>query len=302
MGRPQLLRSWLLICALAALAVAGCGSSSGESGEESTDAAEATRTTLVRGAENEPAVALPKGDPPKDLVVKDVRKGEGMTAGKGDILVTELVAEFVTGRRLESSWDKGEQPFIFELGSEEANPGWEKGLRGMRVGGRRELIVPPDEGSRFGPVGDGKPKDTLVYVVDLIAIIPPELRERREPKLTPPKKPPPQDLEVRSLIKGTGPAAEDGDLLTVEYVAIRYDGRPFTNSWKRLKPFSFKLGSGTIKANPGWEKGLQGMRVGERRELVIPPELLSTGGAPAGSKPADSLVYVIDLIGITEGD
>jgi peptidylprolyl isomerase len=190
--------------------------------------------------------------------------------------------------------------FAFHLGKEEANPGWEKGIPGMRVGGRRLLIVPPDEGSRFGAVREGKPQDTLVYVMELEAILPPELDNRREPKLTPPAGSPPKDLEVHDLIEGSGPAAENGDELTVEYVGIHYDGRHFTNSWKRTKPFRFTLGAEEVMINPGWEEGIQGMRLGGRRELVIPPKLLVRGGAPPGSKPSDSLVYVIDLIGITK--
>jgi FKBP-type peptidyl-prolyl cis-trans isomerase len=283
---------------LAAALCSGCGGSSGNEAEQG--ASEPPRTTLVIGSEAEPAVPLPKGEPPKDLVVEDLRKGSGIEARPGDLLVTQLVAQFVGGRRLESSWGEGAEPFTFELGAEEANPGWEKGLPGMRVGGLRKLIVPPDEGSRFGLVGEGKPKDTLVYVVELVAILPPELEKRREPKVTPPAGPPPRGLEARDLIEGGGPTARDGDVLTVEYVAVHYNGRPFTNSWKRKEEFHFELGGGSFRVNPGWEKGLPGMRVGGRRELIIPPKLQYRGGAPAQSKPSDTLVYVIDLIGITE--
>jgi peptidylprolyl isomerase len=295
MARPRLLR--LLAAALAlALLVAGCGSSSGkEASSEESD----PRTTLVVGVEKEPKVPLPKGKPPKDLVVKDLKEGYGQEAQKGDLLVTELVAKFVTGKPLESSWSKGAGPFFFHLGKEEANPGWEKGIPGMRVGGRRLLIVPPDEGSRFGTVGEGKPKDTLVYVVDLVAILPPELENREEPKVVVPKEPPPEDLKVRTIIKGTGPAAKDGDLLTVQYVGIRYDGSPFTNSWEREKQFQFKLGAEETAINPGWEEGLKGMRVGERRELLVPPKWQTRGGPSPDAKPSDTLIYVIDLLGIT---
>jgi len=289
-----------LICAIAALALlaSGCASSSGD---DSGGGSEGPRTTLVAGAKKEPPVPLPKGDPPKHLVVKDLRKGYGQEVQKGDLLATKLVAKYVDGRPLESSWAKGGNSFFFHLGKEEANPGWEKGIPGMRVGGKRLLIVPPDEGSRFGTVGEGKPKDTLVYVVELLAILPPELEKRDEPNVVPPKGEAPADLQVRDLIKGTGPAAQKGDILAVEYVGIRYDGRPFTNSWKRKKQFQFKLGAGSIRVNPGWEKGLVGMHVGGRRELIIPPKLQTPTGAPPNSDPSkDTLVYVIDLLGITD--
>lgn len=295
MARRRLLEILVLAVAVA-LVIAGCSDSSGEdSGAESE-----SRTTLVASAETEPEVPLPKGTPPKDLVVKDLREGYGQEARKGDLVVTELVTQSVTGEPFESSWSKEGGAFIFTLGKEEASPGWEKGIPGMKVGGRRLLIVPPDEGSRFGTVGDGKPKDTLVYVVDLVAILPPELEKRKEPKVATPADPPPEDLVVRSLIDGTGPEARDGDVLTVQYVGIYYDGRPFTNSWKRGQQFDFELGAEEVAINPGWEEGLQGMRVGERRELVIPPKLQQRGGARPDAKPSDTLIYVIDLLGITD--
>jgi peptidylprolyl isomerase len=295
MARPQLLRL-LLAVALVALAIAGCSDSSGE---ETSEGSESIRTTLVAGAETEPKVPPQKGDPPKDLVVKDLRKGYGLQARRGDLVVTKLVAEYITGEPFESSWSKGGGEFIFQLGEEEANPGWEKGIPGMQVGGRRLLVVPPDEGSRFGTVGEGKPKDTLVYVVELIAILPPELKDRKEPNPVAPDEPAPKDLQVRNLIEGTGPAAKKGDLLTVQYVGIRYDGRDWTNSWKRNKQFDFELGAGEPLINDGWERGLQGMRVGGRRELIVPPKLME-GGEFEDNDPSDTLIYVVDLLGITE--
>ncbi|HEX7280178.1 MAG TPA: FKBP-type peptidyl-prolyl cis-trans isomerase [Solirubrobacterales bacterium] len=296
MAHRRLLSIALAMMALA-LAVIGCSDSSGEeSGEEESP----VRTTLVAGAKSEPKVPLPKGDPPTKLVVEDLREGYGQEARKGDLLVTELVAEFVTGERFESSWDPGSRAFIFNLGKEEANPGWEKGIPGMKVGGRRLLIVPPDEGSRFGTIRDGKPEDTLVYVVELVAILPPELEKREEPDLVPPAEPPAAELEVRDIIKGTGPEARDGDVLTLQYVGIYADGRPFTNSWKRKEQFDFELGAEELMVNPGWEKGLQGMAVGGRRELIVPPDLQTRGETGEDSKPSDTLIYVIDLLGITE--
>ena len=103
---------------------------------------------------------------------------------------------------------------------------------------------------------------------------------------------------MRDLIQGNGTKAGLGDELTVEYIGVRYGGEPFTNSWERSKPFIFRLGAGSFMVNPGWEKGLPGMRVGGRRELIVPPKLLYQGGAPPGSKPADTLIYVIDLVAI----
>jgi len=119
-----------------------------------------------------------------------------------------------------------------------------------------------------------------------------------EPQLKAPSGPPPKNLVVRDLIEGTGAKAEQGDQLTVEYIGIHYDGSPFTNSWERSKPFVFELGGGSPFVNPGWERGIPGMRVGGRRKLIIPPKLLQKGGAAPGSKPSDTLVYVVDLVAV----
>ena len=121
---------------------------------------------------------------------------------------------------------------------------------------------------------------------------------RGEPKLLPPKGPPPQDLVVKDLVEGSGPVAKKGDELTVEYVGVHYNGAPFTNSWERRKPFHLKLGANSPMVNPGWEKGIPGMRLGGRRELIVPPDLLFQSGAPPESRPADALVYVIDLVAL----
>jgi peptidylprolyl isomerase len=122
--------------------------------------------------------------------------------------------------------------------------------------------------------------------------------KRAEPQPEPPPGPPPTDLIVENLIEGTGAKAKAGDKLTVEYIGIYYDGGSFTNSWERRKPFSFELGGGEGLINPGWEKGLKGMRVGERRRLVVPPRYLYRGGAPSGSTPEGTIVYVVDLLRI----
>lgn len=300
---------------LVAVLALGCGdegdnvdtsreSSTTETGQESkSNPVEAQ----VKVSGPEPKVRPPKGAPPKKLVVRDLKPGNGPEARPGDELTTQFVAIFVTGKQFESSWDAGSQPFSFQLGANESSPGWERGLRGMREGGRRELIVPPRISSRFGVQPGSGPEDTLVYVIDLLDVGGPdrsseETTTRREPKLVPPAGPPSRNLVVRDLIEGRGPTAKRGDELTVEYIGIYYDGSHFTNSWKRDKPFEFTLGGNSSFVNPGWEKGVPGMRVGGRRELVIPPKLLYRGGAPPGTTPADTLVYVIDLVAVQQGD
>jgi len=123
----------------------------------------------------------------------------------------------------------------------------------------------------------------------------------KEPKVTPPGGPAPSKLETKELIAGTGTEAKDGDTVTVNYVGVLYkNGKEFDASWKRHEPFSFALGKGQVIK--GWDQGVVGMKVGGRRELIIPSELAygKTGSPP--TIPANSpLVFVVDLLGVQPG-
>jgi peptidylprolyl isomerase len=118
-----------------------------------------------------------------------------------------------------------------------------------------------------------------------------------EPKVTPPAGPAPSKLVIKDLIKGTGSEAKSGDPVTVNYVGVLYNGgKVFDASWKRKEPLTFTLGKGQVI--PGWDQGVAGMKVGGRRELIIPAELAygKTGSPP--TIPANApLVFVVDLLG-----
>ena len=120
----------------------------------------------------------------------------------------------------------------------------------------------------------------------------------KEPTVTPPSGPAPAKLETKELITGTGAEAKDGDSVTVNYVGVLYkNGKVFDASWKRHEPFTFTLGKGQVIK--GWDQGVPGMKVGGRRELIIPAELAygKTGSPP--TIPANSpLVFVVDLLGV----
>jgi peptidylprolyl isomerase len=116
---------------------------------------------------SEPAIKVPAGPPPKRLVVKDIIKGSGPTARAGSQLaVNYRGVSYSTGKTFDSSF--GRQPFPFQLGAGQVIPGWDQGLEGMRVGGRRQLTVPAAlaYGSRGGP--GIKPGETLIFQVDLL--------------------------------------------------------------------------------------------------------------------------------------
>ncbi len=120
---------------------------------------------------------------------------------------------------------------------------------------------------------------------------------KTKPKVVPPSGPAPKKLIVKDLIKGTGPAAAVSSTVTVNYVGIFYKGgTEFDSSWKRGTTSAFPL-SGVIQ---GWQQGIPGMKVGGRRELIVPSNLgYGPKGSPqSGIPPNAALVFVIDLHGV----
>ncbi len=118
----------------------------------------------------------------------------------------------------------------------------------------------------------------------------------KAPTVVVPAGSPPTQLESADLITGTGAAAKTGDALTVQYVLATYSSRKTVQSSWTGKPFAFTLGQGVIQ---GWDQGVVGMKVGGRRELIVPPSL-GYGAAAQGPGIAanDTLVFVIDLVKI----
>ena len=157
----------IALCAALALAVAGCGSddSSTTASSESSEAAGSTDTSV------KPEVEVPDGAPPKELETVEIVEGDGAEAKAGDQVTVQYVGvNYKTGKEFDASWDRGE-PFSFTLGAGEVIGGWDQGVTGMKVGGRRELIIPPELG--YGPSGSPPaipPNETLVFVVDLLAV------------------------------------------------------------------------------------------------------------------------------------
>ena len=118
----------------------------------------------------------------------------------------------------------------------------------------------------------------------------------KEPTVTPPSSPAPTKLVTKDLIVGTGPEAKAGSSVTVNYVGVLYKGgKVFDASWKRSETFPFVLGKGQVI--PGWEQGIVGMKVGGRRELIIPSGLAyGPKGSPPTIPPNSALIFVVDLL------
>ena len=108
--------------------------------------------------------------------------------------------------------------------------------------------------------------------------------------------PPPTELEISDIWEGDGPVAKAGNTVQVHYVGVAYStGEEFDTSWSRGEPLEFKLGVGQVIA--GWDQGVQGMRVGGRRQLIIPPGLAyGDRGAGRSIAPGETLIFVCDLV------
>jgi peptidylprolyl isomerase len=174
-------RHTALISVLSVLALAGCGGGGKDKSTASTASAPAATATATATApaagttqlQTKPTVTVPSGKPPTKLVIKDIVKGTGATAQAGDTVSVHYVGVSYSNRKqFDASWDR-HQPFTFQLGGGMVIPGWDQGVAGMKVNGRRELIIPPALG--YGAQGQPPaiaPNDTLVFAIDLLRVQP----------------------------------------------------------------------------------------------------------------------------------
>ncbi|MEW1588459.1 FKBP-type peptidyl-prolyl cis-trans isomerase [Micromonospora vinacea] len=128
--------------------------------------------TQAAGARSgKPEVGPIEGAPPADLVIEDITVGDGPQAEPGQLVSVHYVGvSHSTGGEFDSSWNRGEA-FDFPLGGGQVIAGWDQGVAGMRVGGRRRLIIPPHLGyGDRGAAGVIKPGETLIFVVDLLGV------------------------------------------------------------------------------------------------------------------------------------
>ena len=120
---------------------------------------------------DKPEVDFPGGPPPADLEITDIWEGDGAEAKAGDTVQVHYVGvAYSTGEEFDASWSRG-IPLEFELGAGRVIAGWDEGVRGMKVGGRRQLVIPPD--LAYGDRGAGNviaPGETLIFVCDLVAV------------------------------------------------------------------------------------------------------------------------------------
>ena len=180
----MLRRLLMLLALLALLGVAACGDDDDGGGSQGADTATEEQDTgsetatspqeaeeALKDTSTKPQIPKPTGSPPRKLVIEDIVKGNGPGAKQGATVIVNYVGlNFSNGREFDSSWDTG-QPFPVQLGANSVIAGWEKGLLGIKAGGRRKLTIPPELG--YGAQGyppDIPPNETLVFVVDAVSV------------------------------------------------------------------------------------------------------------------------------------
>ncbi|MCB0219895.1 MAG: FKBP-type peptidyl-prolyl cis-trans isomerase [Chrysiogenetes bacterium] len=231
---------------------------------------------------------------PSGLKYIDQQVGTGAEAKTGDNVEVHYTGTLTDGTKFDSSLDRG-RPFKFRLGAGKVIKGWDEGIVGMKEGGKRKLIIPPN--LAYGDRGAGEkipPNSTLEFDVELVSV-----RTAREL--------PPQakgddggitELMIEDIKVGDGAEAKPGDLVSVHYTGTLLDGSKFDSSLDHGKPFEFPLGGGRVIK--GWDQGVAGMKVGGKRKLTIPPHLAYGNRArpkiPAGS----TLVFEVELLEVKE--
>ena len=178
MLKPRLLLTALL-ASLALFAVA-CGDdekdtaaapaeTTAEQPNTQDEAAPSEPAEISKDLEEKPSIPKPSGEPPAELQTEDVVTGKGKTAKEGDNVSVQYVGvNWSNGAEFDASWNSG-QAFTFTLGAGNVIPGWDEGVQGMKEGGRRKLVIPPDMGygEQGTPDGSIPPNETLIFVVDL---------------------------------------------------------------------------------------------------------------------------------------
>jgi peptidylprolyl isomerase len=155
-------------------ALAGCGGDDDQSARTASSPPTETQTQTtatsadIEDTSQKPQIEKPTGPVPRRLKREDIVKGKGAAAKPGDDLTVHYVGvTFSTGEQFDASWDGG-QPVTFQLAKGQLIEGWVQGMKGMKVGGRRKLVIPPELG--YGEQGSPPaipPNETLVFVIDL---------------------------------------------------------------------------------------------------------------------------------------
>lgn len=226
----------------------------------------------------------------------DITPGEGLEASKNSTVSTSYTLWVKTENGytyVDQSIDGS--PVSFVIGSGDiVFPGWEEGATGMKVGGKRLLVVPPELGLGAQSNEVIPANSTLVMEIELTDVKEPRVATQVDEAdyITTEN-----GLKYYDLTVGTGESPKVGQTVVVHYTGWLTDGTQFDSSVDRGEPFSFVLGAGNVI--PGWDEGVASMKVGGKRQLVIPPELgYGEQGAGGSIPPGATLIFEVELLEI----
>ncbi len=288
-----------------ALSLAACGggnedttttASADQAADVQADASAVEQVDAV-AAEQEEVTVTDNGDiiTASGLTIRHIEQGTGNTPQAGELVSVHYVGTLEDGTEFDSSYGRGE-PITFPLGQGRVIAGWDEGIGMIKEGGKATLIIPPSLG--YGDAGAGgviPGGATLIFDVELVKILagsPAAPQEVAQDAYTVSA----SGLKTYDIEVGTGDVAEDGDTVSVHYTGWLTDGTKFDSSLDRGAPFSFPIGAARVIA--GWEEGVQGMKVGGKRQLVIPAELGYGDRGAGGIIPGGAtLIFEVELLG-----
>jgi FKBP-type peptidyl-prolyl cis-trans isomerase len=237
---------------------------------------------------------------PGGLLVEDFVIGQGEEAKIGSEVSIHYRGTLDDGTVFDTS-RKRNRPYTFTLGEGRVIKGWDQGVPGMKVGGKRRLTIPAE--LAYGPRGKGKipPNSQLTFTLELVEALAPlpapkgeevfagEPLQRTELE---------RGLVIEEYAAGEGRAAAAGDKVYVHYTGKLDDGTVFDSSVPRNKPISFVLGKRNVIE--GWDIGLAGMKVGGLRRLIIPAELAYGGRAKGKIPPNSRLTFTVEMMAVRD--
>ena len=300
------MRRPLALAVATALALTACGDDTSESDGTAVDSTAVDDVELIPGESTttvprtpKPAVSVP-AQIPTELQITDLVAGTGYAAALGDTVVVDYVGvRTADGVEFDSSYERG-IPYSFPLGQGRVIAGWDQGLIGIQVGTTRQLDVPAELAYGESPPGGSaiQPGDALTFVIEARGVIPaPDPADAPtdvalEPSVDA------AELSIVDLVVGTGEPVAAGRTAVIHMLLVQGDTvEVLFNTWENGEPFSFQLVEGD--SIPGLVTGIEGMRIGGRRIITMPPdEAFGPGGDPQLGLPANTdLIVVAELFG-----
>jgi peptidylprolyl isomerase len=229
----------------------------------------------------------------------EVQAGTGAAPNAGDVVSVNYTGTLQSNHEVFDSSYRRDKPITFVLGRGQVIPGWDEGIALMKEGGKAQLIIPPN--LAYGAKGAGggviPPNATLIFDVELVAVQPgspdkPQTVNEADYVTTD------SGLKYYDFQVGTGETPQAGQTVSVHYTGWLQNGAKFDSSLDRGEPIEFALGTGQVI--PGWDEGLSTMKVGGKRQLVIPANLAyGEQGAGGGLIPPNAtLVFEVELVAI----